>query len=232
MTMLITSIILSGGRATRMNCVDKGLVLLQKKPLIAHVIARLKPQVDEIFINANREIEQYRVFGFPVIQDEDADFIGPLAGFSLGLQHAKHDYVLTVPCDSPLLPLDLVERLYNGMAASRMDIACASSGGNTHPVFCLMKKSVLPSLLAYIESGERKVSAWQKSQQYIEVDCSDCDETFTNLNTFEDLGALELGLKKHPLPNPSPIKSEGLTHTGGFVFKSPDSKPKCGDKMG
>ncbi len=190
----LSSIILSGGRATRMNGVDKGLVLLQQKPLIAHVIARLQPQVDEIFINANREIAAYEAFGFPVLQDENEEFIGPLAGFSMGLQHAKHDYVLTVPCDSPLLPLDLVQRLYNGMSASRADIAVASSDGNTHPVFCLMKKSVLPSLLAYIEGGERKVSTWQKSQQYIEVDFSDCSEAFTNLNTFEDLAALELTL--------------------------------------
>ena len=158
--MLISSIILAGGRATRMNGVDKGLVLLQQKPLIAHVIARLKPQVDEIFINANREIAQYEAFGLPVLKDENEGFLGPLAGFSLGLQHAKHDYVLTVPCDSPLLPLDLVERLLNAMAASRADIAVASSDENSHPVFCLMKKSVLPSLQAYIESGERKVSTW------------------------------------------------------------------------
>ena len=190
-----------------MNGVDKGLVLLkdnsslQQKPLIAHVIARLQPQVDEILINANREIAQYEAFGLPVLKDENEEFIGPLAGFSLGLQHAKHEYVLTVPCDSPLLPLDLVERLCNSMAASCMDIAVASSDGNTHPVFCLMKKCVLPSLLEYIKSGERKVSTWQKSQNYLGVDFSDCalkdgTSAFTNLNTFEDLAALELKLNK------------------------------------
>ena len=179
-----------------MNGVDKGLVTLQNKPLIAHVIARLTPQVDEIFINANREIAQYEAFGYDVLQDENNDFKGPLAGFLLGLKHAKHDYVLTVPCDSPLLPLDLAQRLYDGMQESRMDIAVASSAGNTHPVFCLMKKSVLPSLLAYIESGERKVMTWQKSQHYTEVDFSNCDEAFTNLNTFEDLAALELKLNQ------------------------------------
>ena len=194
--MAISAIILSGGRATRMNGVDKGLVPLQSKPLIAHVIARLQPQVDEIFINANREIVQYEAFGLSVLRDDNDEFIGPLAGFSLGLQHAKHEYVLTVPCDSPLLPLDLVERLLNAMAASRADIAVASSDENTHPVFCLMKKSVLPSLQAYIESGERKVNSWQKSQKYIEVDFSDCDDAFINLNTFEDLKALELMLNK------------------------------------
>lgn len=192
--MQISAIILSGGRATRMNCLDKGLVRLQQKPLIAHVIARLKPQVDKIFINANREIAQYEAFGLPVLQDENINFIGPLAGFSLGLQHAKHEYVLTVSCDSPLLPLDLAKRLYNGMAASLMDIAVASSGGETHPVFCLMKKTVLPSLQDYLASGGRKVSAWQKSQKYIEVDFSDCAEAFTNLNTFDDLSVLETKL--------------------------------------
>ena len=189
-----TAIILSGGRATRMNGVDKGLVFLQDKPLIAQVILRLKPQVDEILINANREIARYEALGYPVLKDENKDFIGPLAGFSLGLQHAKHDYVLTVPCDSPLFPLDLAARLLNRMLESRMDIAVASSDGNTHPVFCLMKKSVLPSLLAYIESGERKVSVWQKSQQYVEVNFSDCSDAFVNLNTFEDLVALETKL--------------------------------------
>lgn len=192
--MEISAIILSGGRATRMNGVDKGLVLLQNKPLIQHVIERLKPQVGEILINANRKIVHYQAFGLPVIQDEDADFIGPLAGFILGLQHAKHDYVLTVPCDSPLLPLDLAERLLSDMTASRTDISVASSEGNAHPVFCLMKKSVLPSLLAYIVSGERKVSAWQKSLNYIEVDFSDNSQAFTNLNTFDDLADLELKL--------------------------------------
>lgn len=183
-----------------MNGVDKGLVLLQNKPLIAHVITRLARQVDETFINANREIAQYEVFDLPVLQDENAEFtknyIGPLAGFSLGLQHAKHEYVLTVPCDSPLLPLDLAQRLYNNMAANLMDIAVASSDGNTHPVFCLMKKSVLPSLTDYLAIGERKVSTWQKSQQTIEVDFSDCalqdgTSAFVNLNTSDDLKALE-----------------------------------------
>ena len=199
----ISSILLAGGRATRMGGVDKGLVVLQQKALTAHVIARLKSQVDEIFISANREIEIYKTFGYTVLQDTNADFIGPLAGFFLGLQNAQYDYVLTVPCDSPLLPLDLAERLLSGMAASHADIAVASSDENSHPVFCLMKKSVLPSLLAYIERGERKVSAWQKSQQLVEVDFSDCSEAFTNLNTFDDLAAVELklnALSPTPLP--------------------------------
>lgn len=195
--MLISVIILSGGRATRMNGVDKGLVLLHQKPLIQHVIERLAPQVDEILINANREIEQYQAFGYTVLLDEVEDFLGPLAGLSLGLQHAKHDYVLTAPCDSPLLPLDLAKRLMTALLEHDADIAVASSDDNSHPVFCLCKKSVLPSLTTYLEQGERRVSTWQKSQKYIEVDFSDCNVAFTNLNTFEDLTSLELKLSKN-----------------------------------
>jgi molybdenum cofactor guanylyltransferase len=190
--MTVSAIILSGGRATRMNGTDKGLLPLNQKPLIQHVIERLTPQADEIIINANREIEKYQAFGYSVLKDEVEDFIGPLAGFSLGLQHAKYDYVLTVPCDSPLLPLDLVKRLMTALHEHKADIAVASSDNNTHPVFSLCKKLVLPSLSAYVEQGERRVSAWQKAQNYIEVDFSDASEAFTNLNTFEDLVALEL----------------------------------------
>ena len=173
---------------------DKGLLLLQNKPLIQHVIERLKPQVDEILINANREITQYQMLGYPVLQDKNADFIGPLAGFCLGLQHAKNEYVLIVPCDSPLLPLNLAVRLLSGMSEAHADIAVASSSENVHPVFCLCKKSVLPSLIDYLAIGERKVSTWQKFQKYVEVDFSDNPEEFINLNTFEDLVALELKL--------------------------------------
>ena len=189
--MKISAIILSGGRATRMNSVDKGLIQLQQKPLVAHVIARLKPQVDEILINANREIMQYEAFGLPVLQDENMVFLGPLAGFSLGLQHGKHDYVLTVPCDSPLLPLDLAQRLMAALLEHLADIAVASSDSNAHPVFCLMRKTVLPSLMDYLAKDNRKVSTWQKSLRYVEVDFQKSADAFVNLNTFEDLAGLE-----------------------------------------
>lgn len=190
--MCITAIILAGGRATRMGGVDKGLVALQQKPLIQHVIQQLTPQVDEIIINANRELAQYQALGYPVLQDETADFIGPLAGFNLGLRHTKHDYLLTVPCDSPLLPLDLAQRLYSSLLTNNADVAVATSDGDAHPVFALCKKSVLPSLTSYLQQGGRKVSAWQKSLHYTEVDFSDNSDAFYNLNTFEDLTALEL----------------------------------------
>jgi len=198
----VSAIILSGGRATRMGGEDKGLLLLQNKPLIQHVIERLKPQSDEILINANRKITQYQMLGYPVLQDENADFIGPLAGFCLGLQNAKHEYVLTVPCDSPLLPLNLAERLLRDMFEVHADISVASIEGDIYPVFCLCKKSVLPSLIDYLASGERKVSTWQKFQKYVEVDFSDNPDAFINLNTFEDLVAIELKLRHDTHFNP------------------------------
>lgn len=192
--MSITAIILSGGLATRMGGVDKGLVLLKDKPLVQYVIERLAPQVDEILINANREIPQYQGLAYRVLQDETPDFIGPLAGFNLGLKHANHEYLLTVPCDSPLLPMDLAERLLLDLIENNADVAVATSEGDAHPVFALCKKSVLPSLTSYLQQGNRKVSAWQKSLSYIEVDFSDKADAFINLNTFEELNALALRL--------------------------------------
>ena len=189
--MEISSIILAGGRATRMGGVDKGLVAFQQKPLILHVIERLKPQVDEIIINANREITQYQTLNYPVRQDETADFSGPLAGISLGFKYAKHDYLLTVPCDSPLIPLNLASRLMAALIKNDADIAVATCNGESQPVFCLCKKTVAKSLDDYLSSGERKVSTWQKRQKYIEVNFSDCSEAFVNLNTLADLAVLE-----------------------------------------
>jgi len=189
-----SAIILSGGRSTRMNGEDKGLILFQSKPLIQHVISRLIPQTDEILISANREIQVYETFGYPVLQDTNNRFLGPLAGFLLGLTHAKQDYVLTVPCDSPLLPLNLAQKLFDGMTETNSDIAIANSDGITHPVFCLMKKSLLPSLQTFMSKGELKVGAWQKSQRYCEVEFSNCGNAFVNLNSINELRELELTL--------------------------------------
>ena len=188
--MGISSIVLSGGLATRMGGVDKGLVLLQNKPLVEYVIERLIPQTDEILINANRELPRYQALGYTVLQDEIPDYIGPLAGFYLGLKHAKHEYILTVPCDSPLLPANLEERLFTALTSNQADIVVASSEGNAHPVFCLCKTNVLSSLTHYLQQGGRKVSAWQKSLSYVEVDFSDNADAFINLNTLEELDLL------------------------------------------
>ncbi len=199
----ILGIILAGGRGSRMGGVDKGLVLFNQQPLIQHVIHHLTPQVHTLIINANREISQYQTFGFKVMQDDIADFAGPLAGIRLGLlaaqqldllaaqQNDQLDFVLSAPCDSPNLPSDLAQRLMQGLIQSNADIAVASSEGNSHPVFCLCKKTVLASLDVFLAQGGRKVSAWQKSQAYTEVDFTDCSAAFVNINTAQDLADLE-----------------------------------------
>lgn len=188
--MAISAIILAGGRATRMGGVDKGMVSFCQKPLTSHIIDRLAPQVDEILINANRELASYQALGYRVFQDEIADFAGPLAGMQLGLKHARNDLVLTVPCDSPMLPQDLAARLHTALLAQQADIAIATSNGHSHPVFCLCRKSVLPSLDHYLQHGGRKVSEWQQSHQHVYVDFSECNDAFINLNTPEDLSGL------------------------------------------
>jgi molybdopterin-guanine dinucleotide biosynthesis protein A len=192
--MQVSSIILSGGLATRMGGVDKGLVTLQHKPLVQHLIDRLAPQTDEILINANRELPQYQALGYPVLQDDISGFIGPLAGFLLGLQYAKYPLLLTVPCDSPLIPTDLCARLLTQLTAQRAEIAVACSDGDAHPVFSLCLTSALPSLQTYVQQGGRKVSAWQKSLRYAEVDFSDQSDAFVNLNTLAERNTLEAKL--------------------------------------
>jgi molybdopterin-guanine dinucleotide biosynthesis protein A len=195
------AIIVACRRATGLGGVAKGLVLFQQKPLITHVIARLIPQVDEIIINANREVETYKASGYQVLQDEIADFAGPLAGMQLGLKYASSDYVLTAPCDSPLLPLNLAKRLQTALIEHDADIAIVVSNGNVHPVFCLCKKSVLPALNDYLSHGGRKVREWQQSLNHVYVDFSNCAEAFTNLNTQDDLTDFEAKLQKLSLKN-------------------------------
>src|SRR5437763_8732222 len=152
----LTGLVLAGGQGSRMGGVDKGLQEFRGKPMAAHVIERLAPQVDEILVNANRNPEAYERFGHRVIADEIEGFAGPLAGFERGLAHATGDLVVTVPCDSPFLPRDLVARLRGAIEASGDDIAVAKTGTQAHPVFCLMRRSVHASLAAFLARGERK----------------------------------------------------------------------------
>src|SRR4051812_37659687 len=142
----VTGIVLAGGQGSRMGGVDKGLQPFRGKPMVAHVLERLSPQVSEILVNANRNVEAYAAFGHHVIADEIAGFAGPLAGFERGLAHAKGALVATAPCDSPFLPLDLVARLQNALEGAHADLAVAKTGEQAHPVFCLMRREVHASL--------------------------------------------------------------------------------------
>ena len=181
----ISGIVLAGGQGRRMGGVDKGLQPLGGKTMIEHVIARLAPQVDEVLINANRNLECYAAFGYPVIPDVTGGFAGPLAGLQAGLGAANHALVVTAPCDSPFLPLDLVARLRAAMGAN--DLAVAKTGTQAHPVFAMVRRNILDHLTTYLTSGGRKIDAWYASLKVVEVAFDAEADAFRNINTREEL---------------------------------------------
>jgi molybdopterin-guanine dinucleotide biosynthesis protein A len=170
-----------------MGSVDKGLVPLQGKPMIRHVIERLATQVDEILINANRNLAEYEALGYPVIRDHVEGFAGPLAGLHAGLMHAEHPLVATVPCDSPFLPLDLVARLSQQLEAQKADLAVARTLDQPHPVFALVRRKLLPHLARFLDAGGRKIDAWYASLKAVEVAFDDEADAFRNINTTAEL---------------------------------------------
>ena len=184
----ITGILLAGGQGRRMGGVDKGLQLLRGKAMAQHVIDRFAPQVDELLINANKNIEQYQALGYRVIPDAIGGFAGPLAGLHRGLSEATHPLVVTAPCDSPFLPLDLVAQLKAALDANNAELAVAKTGDQPHPVFSLCKTIVLPSLTAFLESGGRKIDLWYSQLKVVEVQFAD-EAAFRNINTREELAA-------------------------------------------
>lgn len=187
----ITGVVLAGGQGSRMGGVDKGLAPFRGRPMVAHVIERLAPQVDELLVNANRNLEQYGAFGHRVIADEVEGFAGPLAGFERGLAHAAHPLVVTAPCDSPFLPTDLVARLLRALEAERAELAVARTGDQAHPVFSLMRREVHASLRDFLGSGQRKIDKWYGALRVVEVPFDDESEAFRNINTREELKGLE-----------------------------------------
>lgn len=190
---LITGVILAGGRGTRMGTVDKGLKPLRGKPMVQWVAERFAPQVDEVLVNANQNIDKYQTLGYKVIPDEIGGFAGPLAGLHRGLSEATHELVATAPCDSPFLPKDLIARLRAAMEKNGADLTVAKTGDQPHPVFCLCKKSVLPSLTDFLASGGRKIDAWYAKLKVVEVMFDDQPDAFSNINTEQELQAFEGG---------------------------------------
>ena len=181
----VTGIVLAGGQGRRMGGVDKGLQLLHGKPMVAHVLARLAPQVDDIIINANQNADAYGGFGHRVVPDAIGGFAGPLAGLHAGLGAAANPLVLTVPCDSPFLPLDLFSRLKGRMEGK--DLAVARTGDQPHPVFALVRTAVRGNLGEFLSGGGRKVDAWYASLRVVEVPFDDEVDAFRNINTREEL---------------------------------------------
>jgi len=181
----VTGIVLAGGKGSRMGGVDKGLQPLRGKPMAAWAIARLKPQVDEIIINANQNREIYAAFGYRVVADEIGGFAGPLAGLHAGLAAATYPLAASVPCDSPFLPADLVIRLQNALQGN--DLAVAKTGDQAHPVFVLLKTSLKRNLEEFLNGGGRKIDAWYASLKVVEVNFDDEADAFRNINTREEL---------------------------------------------
>ena len=187
----ITALILAGGRGSRMGSVDKGLQLFNGKPMVAQVLERLAPQVNEVIINANRSLDAYTAFGYRVIPDVIDGFVGPLAGLQVGLLHAAHPLVVTAPCDSPFLPLDLVARLLAALQNNQADLAVAKTFEQVHPVFCLVKRDLEPHLRSFLETGQRKIDKWYETLNVVEVSFDDVESAFMNINTREELNRLE-----------------------------------------
>ena len=182
----ITAVILAGGRGRRIGGKDKGFVMLNNLPLIEHVIAAVSPQTGQLIINANRNIEEYQRYGFPVVSDTMTDYQGPLAGFASTLAAVDTDYIVTIPCDSPLLPADLVQRLVHALQNEDAELAVAHDGQRLQPVFALMRVSLLPSLLGFLQRGDRKIDLWYAQHKMAKADFSDIPETFLNINTPAD----------------------------------------------
>ncbi|MGB0867067.1 MAG: molybdenum cofactor guanylyltransferase MobA [Granulosicoccaceae bacterium] len=187
----VGGLILAGGRATRMGGVDKGLVPLAGKPMINHVLERLAPQLDQVLINANRHLPQYRELGYTVLADSLDDYQGPLAGMLAGLQHCQTKLMITAPCDSPLPPLDYVSRMLGALNQADAELAVATDGKRLQPVFCLLSTRLGDSLQAFLAAGDRKIDLWFAQHKMVEVDFSDQPQAFANINTAEQRDQLE-----------------------------------------
>jgi molybdopterin-guanine dinucleotide biosynthesis protein A len=186
----VTGVVLAGGLARRMDQQDKGLLLFNQRPLVSYALAAMKPITNEIFISANRNLDQYAQFGFPVIQDSNSLFDGPLAGILAVMQASRHSILLVMPCDSPLLETHHSQRLLNALNEAT-DIAVAFDGERLHPVFAALKTHLKTDLQNYLNRGERKLQFWFEKHALVKVDFSNTPEIFANINTPEQLQILE-----------------------------------------
>lgn len=201
----ISGLILAGGRGSRMGGVDKGLQTFNGMPLALHTLTRLQMGggIGHLMINANRNLAAYESFGASVWPDGLADYAGPLAGFLTGLERCETPYLVAVPCDTPLLPLDLVPRLAQALEAADADIAMAAAPETdpngqvqirTQPVFCLLRVTLLESLVKFTQNGGRKIDAWTALHNTVIVPFdlpSDDPNAFCNTNTLAELRQLE-----------------------------------------
>ena len=188
----VTGVILAGGRAERMGGRDKGLLPLAGEPLIAHGVRRLRPQVAELLISANRNHDVYRTHGCRVIGDDPSlRFRGPLAGVLAALRVAETPYVLTAPCDSPWLPADYAQRMLAALEREQTTISVAYGEGCWQPVFALLPVTLRDDLAAWLAVGEGGVGRWLRQHRPARVEFADRPMLFRNVNTPEELAVLE-----------------------------------------
>ncbi|MFT5115970.1 MAG: molybdopterin-guanine dinucleotide biosynthesis protein A [Parasphingorhabdus sp.] len=185
-----TAVILCGGQGRRLGGQDKGLALLQGRSLVDHVISRIKPQVAELVINANRNLHEYSQLGYTVVADQNQNYDGPLSGMLAAMQHCSTEFLVCVPCDAPQLPIDLVDRFSN-LNLGELDIACVHDGERLQPTFSLLRCSIVNRLSAYLESGERKIDRFYQHCRFATIDYSDHPSAFINLNRPEDFDRIE-----------------------------------------
>jgi molybdenum cofactor guanylyltransferase len=193
----ITGVILAGGRASRMGGIDKGLIEINGRPMIAYVLTVLGSQVGDIVINANRSLGRYGAYGYRVVSDELSDFQGPLAGIATAMAQISTPYLLTAPCDSPLLPQDLGPRLWTALARDEAQIAVAHDGARMQPVFSLLRRELLASLREFLGQDERKIDRWYARHKVALADFRDCPDTFLNINTPQERATLAARLVKN-----------------------------------
>jgi len=185
----VTGVVLAGGRARRLGGIDKGLLPFAGRLLVSHAIEVLEPLCGTILINANRNLDDYRRFGRPVVRDTIPDFQGPLAGILSALQQAETPYLLVVPCDSPRLKSTTLAKLLQALAESESDIAMAHDGDRLHPVVLALSTHLADDLARWLADGRRKIDRWARRHRWLAVDCSDDPRQFLNINTPEDLDA-------------------------------------------
>lgn len=193
----VTGIVLAGGEGRRMGGVDKGLIEFQGKPMVSRAIESLKTQCETVLVNANRNLEAYHELGVGVVPDEIGEFFGPLAGMASAMRAVSTPYTLFAPCDSPMVTKQLGPRLFAGLTAQGADIAVAHDGDRYHPVFALMKTSLVDSAFDFLHDGQRKIDRWFDSHTWIQVDFSDVAASFANINRPEDRDALEAQVVKN-----------------------------------
>lgn len=188
----VTGTVLAGGLARRMDNQDKGLVMFKGRPMVEYALQAMAPVVDWVLINANRNQQQYQQFGYPVIADQTDTFDGPLAGILTAMLHSQTEVLLVMPCDTPLVRSNHLQKLLQTLQTTGADICVAFDGERMHPVFLALKTELQASLNDYLASGERKIDRWLVQHDLVKVDFSDQQQIFRNINTLDELSDLEV----------------------------------------